>query len=217
MSFSKTLNSYLQSSAPESCFPLGINKAVFAWKILVVFYGKIWWLHAVLPTGNYAGQSKLLKQTGNTRLSSRGTERRETLLVCGGGRVYAQPPLPGRLSAALHSRVSCSVCVHIFIQAQLLHTMCTPSVCDRFYEIKGENREGWTWLRKHQSGSIGAPFCLSYRGGEAEQGDKGGGEDGARTDPRRREMLPLCIFFYPLPISPSLAGVFCQSGLTLTD
>ncbi len=44
---------------------------------------------------------------------------------------------------------------------------------------------------------------LSYRGEETEGIDKGGGgEEGARTDPRRREMFPLCVFF--LVLCPSV-------------
>lgn len=90
---------------PKENFPMGINKVFFAWRLLVVSYGKIWWLHTVLPAGNYAGQHRLLKQTGNTRLSSSGTERGEKLLSCRGGHVYTQPPLTGWLTEAQHSRV----------------------------------------------------------------------------------------------------------------
>lgn len=171
VSFSRTLSPYQHSSTadtavyplprrhtPKENFPMGINKVFFAWRLLVVSCGKIWWLHTVLPTGNYAGQCRLLKQTGNTRLSSSGrspSAAEEAMFIPN------HPWQAGWLKpSATEWRVDICVCTCMW----LLHThlplclhMRTPPVCDRLYDLRVRgNGEGWTWLRKHQSGSIGA-------------------------------------------------------------
>ena len=132
-------------------------------RVLVVACGKIWWLHTVLPIRDYVDQCRLLEQTGNTRLSSSGTERRvKSSSAAEEAMLTPNHPWQAGWSPAQQSKNLCVFVQTLHPSIPLTHAPTpmlthayTPSVYCMIWEWEGYG-EGWTWLRKHPSGSTGA-------------------------------------------------------------